>query len=411
MEMALRHVRERGGGSQMPGDWVGPVREAVSVMRTAAIPPKADSPGAAAALELFARLYHRGHALEATAADGTLYRLCPGHMPRLGDDPDRLRHASSGANYRMTGLRVPGAPCIHADLDVDHDKALFNSGLVGDDGGNVVRSPRRFEPAINSRGERRTLLLRVAFSDQPTVATDLPRLTNIYQNLPPFLQRVSSGRMSLPITYNSACTYVIDLTLAQVNDYNQIGLAHLMVAVQAAATTLNPASQCYISTADWVAYKHFILSLPSCNQPWLGVAGMPGNGMGLNGNAGLEFPTVAHELGHNLGLPHAGLVQHAAGVNVFEYGNPYDILGSEVHYSPDQYPGLPSYLAGYQDAMDWIVHKVTYPSDAYADSAQGPAWVANYVLSPIELRIPTQSRRSAYQRRRRHTTTATAGFT
>ena len=91
---------------------------------------------------------------------------------------------------------------------------------------------------------------------------------------------------------------------------------------------------------DLSGYQHLIFELPyqsSCS--WLGVAGLGSNWAMINGNLlGTRGRTTAHELGHDLGLLHAGSetctsggvrVQISHECTVAEYGDPFDVMGNQ----------------------------------------------------------------------------------
>jgi Bacterial Ig domain/Gametolysin peptidase M11 len=91
---------------------------------------------------------------------------------------------------------------------------------------------------------------------------------------------------------------------------------------------------------DLSGYQHLIFELPyqsSC--PWFGVAGLGSNWAMINGNLlGSKLQTTAHELGHDLGLLHAGSwtctsggvrVQISDECTVTEYGDPFDAMGNQ----------------------------------------------------------------------------------
>ena len=96
------------------------------------------------------------------------------------------------------------------------------------------------------------------------------------------------------------------------------------------------------SGVDLSGYQHRVLvfpHLPDCE--WTGMAELPGSVSWINGE--LTVRTVAHELGHNLGVHHAsGLRCAENGIPVAiggdcsqeEYGDPFDIMGAgERHTS------------------------------------------------------------------------------
>ena len=83
------------------------------------------------------------------------------------------------------------------------------------------------------------------------------------------------------------------------------------------------------------AYQHVMYVFPQRNCPWSGLAYLPGTESWING-APSAFVT-AHELGHNLGLNHAGSwnctsggapVTLSASCTVSEYNDPFDVMGN-----------------------------------------------------------------------------------
>jgi Big-like domain-containing protein/gametolysin peptidase M11 len=90
---------------------------------------------------------------------------------------------------------------------------------------------------------------------------------------------------------------------------------------------------------DLSGYQHLIYMFPFLGLEgpckWFGIAGLSSNWVMINGDFGVKI--VTHELGHNLGLLHAGsLTCTSGGVRVqisdnctsAEYGDPFDTMGS-----------------------------------------------------------------------------------
>lgn len=96
---------------------------------------------------------------------------------------------------------------------------------------------------------------------------------------------------------------------------------------------------------DLTGYQHIIYISPfesACQ--WGGIAALGGSRVNINGNSFGEAPTatIAHELGHNLGLLHAGSwtctnegvrVQISDTCTTSEYGDPFDTMGTGFRHN------------------------------------------------------------------------------
>ena len=90
---------------------------------------------------------------------------------------------------------------------------------------------------------------------------------------------------------------------------------------------------------DLSGYQHLIYMMPFLGLQgpckWFGVAGLNSNWVMINGDSGVKI--VTHELGHDLGLLHAGSMSCTSGgvrvqisddCTIAEYGDPFDTMGS-----------------------------------------------------------------------------------
>lgn len=301
------------------------VYDVVKVQMFMTYPPRGNS----TAMELWRMLYPNGRSLEAfgSGEGGTHYRLCASTAHKFG---------SNEAAYRLTGFRMHTAPCVYAHLEpADEPAAQHQAGL---------RSRRGLNAEAWSLGMRKVLVLRTAFLNAPTLTATASLFPPMVTDLAAAVERMSSGRATLQIRYDPGCIYVVDYTLAQANDYNNNNLQFLASAKQKAE--VHPIAACRIDSGEWATFKHYITALPPSNLPFAGSAAMPGNNLLLNGDQGLWVGTGTHELGHNMGLPHASRVDVVAQSDWYEYGNPYDTMGSA-----EGFPGLSGGLPG-RDGMD-----------------------------------------------------------
>ena len=121
---------------------------------------------------------------------------------------------------------------------------------------------------------------------------------------------------------------------------------------------------------DPAAYDHEMVYFPrdpACGA-WAGMAEIGGRVSWING--AMDTRATVHELGHNLGLRHAGAVTcrdgagipvtlraGADGCSVDEYGDPFDAMGSSTHAG--------HFSAGAKHALGWLAGRTqTVTADA-----------------------------------------------
>ncbi len=211
------------------------------------------------------------------------------------------------------------------------------------------------------------MLLRVAFKGQLSYVMALADMNPMVQFIPEFFNRVSGGRVTMPVRFDAGCTYELAYTKAEI-DAGGVDFSEIYIDAE-------------ISETQWDNYyRHHLLALPSSALPFSGISGQPGVGVALNG-ASTPY-VVLHELGHNMGLPHGNLAETVTYAASREYANVYELMGSALMRTAEK----TSFMAGFQDGIGWLGpnNKATYPTDAWAAGPGTPAWVADYQLAGVE---------------------------
>lgn len=206
-----------------------------------------------------------------------------------------------------------------------------------------------------THGTKKVLMIRIDFSDMPGVPLNISQgsvpITETYAvdriNSPDgvrdFFEQNSYGKTSLSIAdaVSDDSPDVTDvLRVPQSASYYATGnfTAQLHSDARAAAATAGFAVDSYDRVG--VVFSN-LGSLPGTQVTWGGLAVVQGKNFWINGN--YTFSVVAHEIGHNYGLPHANLWQVSDGDPVspggtsLDYGDIYDVMGGgygmENHFS------------------------------------------------------------------------------
>ena len=191
-----------------------------------------------------------------------------------------------------------------------------------------------------------------------------------------YYNEVSYGQQQLNVTV----TPWVKMSIAATCDFTSIG-----TAADAAALAVSPTYRS--SNYNFVVY---LFSGQSCG--WLGLAyvGFPHKAW-INGTGSFRTQVIAHEMGHNFGLLHAGslncgAVSMGGSCGVAEYGDPWDTMGNQraMHFNAAQ-----------KALLNWI------PTSSVKTHTSGSA---SYTLDPIEssggavyaIKIPTASSSRTY---------------
>ena len=161
---------------------------------------------------------------------------------------------------------------------------------------------------------------------------------------------------------------------------------------QGIASAAEAASKNLGSAYDPAAYNFVVYvftKVPACGWVGLGYVGSPHKAW-INGTSAAHTSAIAHEMGHNFGLLHAGSLRCGGSIggtcSVSEYGDPFDTMGnkSAMHYNAMQ-----------KSKLGWIGSTTV---QTYAGGS------ATYTLTPLEVaggttyavRIPTGSANRTY---------------
>ena len=194
---------------------------------------------------------------------------------------------------------------------------------------------------------KRTLGVRINYSDAPAFSYTLTEMTNLMNNCSNHIKVMSYGKTALT-------PRVVSVTLPNVYSFYEDGGPDAIVAGTSAAL-----AESGINTGD---YDFIVHAHPGHGFGYAGLGQVGGGICWLNGNVSVEV--TAHELGHNYGLGHAHFWINTTGVGPLgrnqpgsgdlieheEYGDPFDIMGGS---------DLPQgqYTAHGKAALNWIESK------------------------------------------------------
>lgn len=174
----------------------------------------------------------------------------------------------------------------------------------------------------SAQGEKRLLIYRVDFSDAPGAALEASVAAELVTGLGQFYREMSYGRMTIALV-SSGSVVTETLRLPEVSTAYDNRFEKLIGATREAAAAAGYAPETYDFDVVCTGAK-----------PWLvfgAMAYVGGPGIWI-GNNNFNVGVLGHELGHNLGLPHASFWdtgdQSTVGPGTtIEYGDPFDSMG------------------------------------------------------------------------------------
>lgn len=294
-------------------------------------------------------------------APSRLLALDPSPARALDDDEAREFLAGSDktpacptSGDAVTKHETPGVIEIGGDLHAfcgpEHMRqwaasAIDGAGLNSPDGA-VAASGGEVAASGYTEGNKRFLFLRVRFSDSSGAESDTisqGTAQSLLAGMVSHMADISFDRLKIaPLgTTGSAITPPLLLN-ATAASYNDAGLSRLYPDAR------NAAAAAGYKLNDYQFFAVFTGGRPAAGYAGLAYVG----GIGIHiANGYFGRSVLVHELGHNLGLPHAHTWDTGRnsiigdGSNV-EYGNNYDPIGSGG--DGDHYVG------SYKRYLDWI---------------------------------------------------------
>ena len=190
-------------------------------------------------------------------------------------------------------------------------------------------------------GVRKILFVMIDFADAPGAPTTEAELRRSMEAVNAYYKEMSANRLSFEVTVLPAILRAPQTKAA----YNADSLSYNLLMTNSIAAlesfvNSEPSRRIY----DRKNYQHVVLTFSefsnyvSAQNPggWAGKADVLGDKMWLNGD--WSAATIAHELGHNLGLQHAygwkpTSVSPAGAGEHLEYGDPFDVMGGATSHS------------------------------------------------------------------------------
>ncbi len=253
---------------------------------------------------------------------------------------------SAGAPRLAEGAGGYHCLCCSTEAKANYDGSRW--AALGE-GGTVAAAIGR---AYQNTGSKSILVIPVQFPDQAGSpwSSDAVRDTGVSQ-IQSYFSTASYGAFNL----NNA-TVISLQTLPSNRSTYRTGAGEYSSAI---LTTLATDASTLATAAGYNPANYDFVSFVINHNLWSGIAGVAylGDKYSFIDGDGAETSAVyIHELGHNLGLWHAGSwdptsnVPDSSSGTTSEYGNRFDAMGDTWTYSYDQL----HFNASFKNALDWL---------------------------------------------------------
>ncbi len=221
----------------------------------------------------------------------------------------------------------------------------FNKSTTQSQGTNVENQELGIQNFLRQRSRRQELSQNAQNQDQRSLLVIIPIYTDVdpaFQFNPDVvIQAVwdqaakvfngsSYGTLVFPKEFGTVA--VVNTGAAVRTDFPVCDYPGYVNSILGSSSSFPETDQTYYTGSEvngWYPYQydHILTFLPQeAGCQWSGLAFVPGRFAWIS--AFIDPSTIAHELGHNLGLGHASADTTDTGANVQEYGDPSDVMGS-----------------------------------------------------------------------------------
>ncbi|SEG04561.1 NPCBM-associated, NEW3 domain of alpha-galactosidase [Vibrio hangzhouensis] len=300
-------------------------------------------------------------------------KTADGHIELHMKDRAQLNAVHSGMRVRASGWRFEKHEGEPASLVLN--ESLQSLTVLADGSVSTTEISTTSSALNNTLGDQKTLVMLVNFQSNPQQPWTVGEVEEVvFGSVNDYFQEVSYGQTLFSGDVQGYYTLPID----EVCDLSTI------------STYANQAAE--DSGIDVASYNRLMYVFPQSSKcGWTGRGTVGGNPSRSWINGSLTLRTVAHELGHNLGLHHAEKLECETDVvegNCYsvEYGDSLDIMGA---------PNFTGHFNSFsKDILGWL----NTATDSHTDSIVEIKSEGSYFLEPYETLPGGQSKALKIQR-------------